>query len=215
MNVLHPPNVKSERAALPVEEPSDEQLMQAYVEGKDSCFAVLVGRYQRELFSYLRRMLVDATLAEDVFQNTFMQVHLKQRLYQAGRPFRPWLYTIATHQAIDALRRNRRHRRTSLDTERDAFQDGTPASLLDMLEAQVPDPHSLAEHNERGELVRGVVDRLADHLRSVVVLSYYQGMKYKEIAQILDIPVGTVKSRLHAAIQRLGKEWQQLGLEQA
>src|SRR5262245_30672686 len=193
-------------------EVSDEWLMKGYLEGHETCLAILIRRYERELFSYLRRLTTEASLAEDVFQNTFLQVHLKRHLYEEGRPFRPWLYTIATHQAIDALRRNRRHQRPSLDTEHDGGRFDAAQSLLDMVAADKSDPQADAERSERRELVRAAVDALAEHLRVVVVLSYYQGMKYKDIADVLDIPVGTVKSRLHTAVKRLADEWERLGL---
>ena len=76
---------------------------------------MLVHRYERELYSYLRRYLGDAAMAEDAFQGTFLQIHLKCGQFEPGRKFRPWLYTIATNQAIDAQRRNKRHRMVSLD----------------------------------------------------------------------------------------------------
>jgi RNA polymerase sigma-70 factor (ECF subfamily) len=193
-------------------EVTDEWLMKGYLEGHETCLAILIRRYERELFSYLRRLTTEACLAEDVFQNTFLQVHLKRHLYEEGRPFRPWLYTIATHQAIDALRRNRRHQRPSLDTEHDGGRFDAATSLLDMIAADKSDPHADAERSERRELVRAAVDALAEHLRVVVVLSYYQGMKYKDIADVLEIPVGTVKSRLHTAVKRLADEWGRLGL---
>jgi RNA polymerase sigma-70 factor (ECF subfamily) len=201
-----------EDAAKQVEAFSDEWLMRSYSEGNETCFSVLIQRYERELYSYLRRLLTDAAMAEDVFQNTFLQVHLKRHLYDTTRPFRPWLYTIATHQAIDAMRRNQRHQRASLDTEHENLRHDSAGSLLDMLAGNAGDPHVHAERSERSVLVRQAVDGLSEHLRAVVVLSYYQGMKYKEIADILDIPVGTVKSRLHAAIRRLGDVWEKLGL---
>src|SRR5687767_10588782 len=84
---------------------SDEDLLGRARHGDSQAFAALVKRYERELYGYLRRYVGDATLADDVFQNTFLQVYLKREQYEAGRPVRPWLYTIATHQAIDALRR--------------------------------------------------------------------------------------------------------------
>src|SRR5690606_19500070 len=81
---------------------SDEQLLIEYREtGGRELFAQLVQRYERELYSYLRRYLGDAEIAEDVFQATFLQIHLKREQFEEGRRFRPWLYTIATNQAID------------------------------------------------------------------------------------------------------------------
>lgn len=202
----------SEDAVGQVESLSDESLMHAYQKGNQTSLSVLIRRYERELFSYLRRMLPDTPLAEDVFQNTFLQIHLKRDFYEAGRPFRPWLYTVATNQAIDAMRRNQRHQRTSLNAERDSGGRGSTGSLLEMVACDQDEPDVVAERKEKRSLVRSAVNGLSDHLRPVVVLSYYQGMKYKEIAGILGIPVGTVKSRLHAAVRRLAEEWERLGL---
>lgn len=214
MNATSGQRYKRLDAAGEVDGLSDEELMQRYVTGQHWCFAVLVRRYERELYSYLRRMVLDAGMAEDVFQNTFLQVHLKRGLYQIGRPFRPWLYTVATNQAIDALRRNQRHQQASLNTEHDSDSalGASGGSLLDLVASSTPEPHAFAERNEHQALVRSAVDGLSDHLRAVVVLSYYQGMKYKEIADVLGIPVGTVKSRLHTAIRRLGEVWEELGI---
>ena len=95
---------------------TDEHILIEYRQtGDRELFAQLVYRYERELYTYLRRYLGDAQMAEDAFQGAFLQVHLKCDQFQEGRRFRPWLYTIATNQAIDARRRNKRHRMVSLD----------------------------------------------------------------------------------------------------
>src|SRR6516162_6373358 len=98
---------------------NDEDLLIRFRRGQREAFGALVRRYERELYGYLRRYLGDANLADDVFQNTFLQVYTKIGQYQAGRPVRPWLYTIVTHQAIDALRRANRHQALSLDQSRE------------------------------------------------------------------------------------------------
>ena len=186
---------------------SDEDLLIRFCKGQTEAFGVLMRRYQRELFGYLRRYLGDSTLAEDVFQNTFLQVYVKSNQYEPGRPVRPWLYTIATNQAIDALRRNGRHQALSLDQGREELVEGDAHSLMDLLESRGPSPVEAAEGQERRERIRASVDRLPDFLREVLILAYYQGLKYREIAEILDIPVGTVKSRLHAALVKLQEVW--------
>ena len=90
-------------------ETSDEALLLRYRDTGDSeAFVELVHRYERELYSYLRRYLGDSAMAEDAFQRAFLQVHLKCEQFEEGRRFRPWLYAIATNQAIDLGRRNRR-----------------------------------------------------------------------------------------------------------
>src|SRR5262249_6749489 len=137
----------------------------------------------------------------------FLQLYVKSDQYEAGRPVRPWLYTIATHQAIDALRRNGRHQAVSLDQARDESADGEIHSLMETLPGREVGPLDVAQCQEARERIRASVDRLPDFLRQVLILAYYQGLKYREIADILDIPVGTVKSRLHAAIIKLQEIW--------
>ena len=186
---------------------SDEELLERFCRGQTETFGVLVRRYERELYGYLRRYLGDASLAEDVFQNTFLQVYVKSGQYEPGRPVRPWLYTIATHQAIDAMRRNGRHQAVSLDETWAEGGEGEIAGLLELLQSRGPSPVEAATAQERREQVRASVERLPEFLRQVLILAYYQGLKYREIADILDIPVGTVKSRLHAALVKLQEAW--------
>jgi len=185
----------------------DEELLALIRKGKREAFGVLVRRYEGELYGYLRRYLGDAELAEDVFQNTFLQVFVKIKQYEQGRPARPWLYTIATNQAIDALRRANRHQAVSLDLEREETNSSDLPQLIRFLESRGTTPLDHAQGEERRQLVRASVERLPEFLRGVVVLAYYQGLKHKEISDILGIPVGTVKSRLHAALCRLHEAW--------
>jgi RNA polymerase sigma-70 factor, ECF subfamily len=184
---------------------TDESLMSRYRDdGQEAVFAELVRRYERELFRYLARYLGDPTLAEDVFQNTFLQIHLKRGLYENGRPFRPWLYAIATHQAVDALRKAGRHPTISLDQKVTPTQRESEAgSLLDLLVTEGVGPLAELQEQERQQWVRDSVERLPDVLRQTLILAYHQDLKYREIADILKIPVGTVKSRLHAALAKL------------
>jgi RNA polymerase sigma-70 factor (ECF subfamily) len=186
---------------------SDEELFGQFRNGQKEAFGTLLRRYEKELYGYLRRYLGDSDLAEDVFQNTFLQLYLKSDQYQAGRPVRPWLYTIATHQAIDALRRTGRHQALSLNQNQVELQDGEIRSLLELLETKGPGPREQAQDEETRQRVRAAVDRLPDFLKQVILLAYYQGLKYREIAEILKIPVGTVKSRLHAALVKLQETW--------
>jgi RNA polymerase sigma-70 factor (ECF subfamily) len=187
---------------------SDEQLLQNYRQDADpAVFTELVSRYQRELYNYLRRFLGDATLAEDVFQATFLQVHVKRDVFEQGRKFRPWLYTIATNQAIDAQRRNRRHRRLSLNQPQSTGE--SLGTLLDLVAGDSGDPSLAAEGSEQSAWVRGEVEALPEPLRNAVNLVYFKGMKYRDAAKVMSVPVGTVKSRLHAAIGRLGQSWRE------
>jgi RNA polymerase sigma-70 factor (ECF subfamily) len=190
-------------------EMSDEQLLLAYRSGDaDGAFETLVRRYERELYSYLFRYLGDAEMAEDAFQAAFLQVHLKRDQFEEGRSFRPWLYTIATNQSIDAQRRNRRHRILSLDRRGESQEAGEARPLIDLLVSGEPEAGENLERDERRQWVRQAVHNLPEQLRGAVILVYYQGIKYREAAEVLGIPVGTVKSRLNAALHKLSEAWQ-------
>jgi RNA polymerase sigma-70 factor (ECF subfamily) len=201
-----------EPSIRPMQQPSslsDEELLLAYREQGDSnLFSELVHRYERELYSYLRRYLGDAEMAEDAFQAAFLQVHLKCEQYEPGRAVRPWLYTIATNQAIDAQRRSRRHRMVSLD--RAGPKEGEDVGkLLDLLTSKEPTPSAQLNTAERSAWLHEAVDQLPPGLSDVIRLVYFQEMKYREAAEVLNIPVGTVKSRMHAAVAKLSEVWNQ------
>jgi len=158
---------------------SDEWLLAKYREtGNRELFEQLVRRYERELFNYLRRYLGDAEMAEDVFQATFLQVHLKCDQFEVGRRFRPWLYTVATNQAIDARRRNRRHQMVSLDRDGGGNVDGDEVGrLVNLLTSDDQDPFDRMDALERQRSVQETLEELPEHMHAVVQLVYYNGMK--------------------------------------
>lgn len=183
---------------------TDEKLMLSYCSERDGCvFEELVHRYEKELFGYLRHYLGSAEMAEDVFQQTFLQIHLKCDQFEPGRKVRPWLYTVATNQAIDYQRRNRRHRIGSLDRTVRGNNDDGMSGLAELLGGGTDTPADDAQTAEEHEALRREVDALPDLCREVVLLVYFQGLKYREAAEVLSVPVGTVKSRLHTALKRL------------
>jgi RNA polymerase sigma-70 factor (ECF subfamily) len=151
-------------------------------------------------------------MAEDAFQGTFLQVHLKRDQFESERKFRPWLYTIATNQAIDNQRRNKRHRMMSLDRKQGQSESDDVGSLMELLVNKDPGPLFQMETGERRDWIRDAVNNLPEQLRQAVTLIYYQGLKYREAADVLSIPVGTVKSRLHAALLKLNEAWRRTEL---
>ena len=179
-------------------------MLLTYRADRDSrAFAELVRRYEKELFGYLRHYLGNAEMAEDVFQQTFLQVHLKCDQFEAGRKVRPWLYTVATNQAIDYRRRNRRHRLGSLNRAVEHNAAEGAGALAELLGGAERGPADNAESAEQFDVLHQAIDALGEPSKQVVMLVYFQGLKYREAAQILSIPVGTVKSRLHAAMLKL------------
>jgi len=182
---------------------TDEDLLLEYRSTQlRGAFEELVRRYERELFNYLRHYLGNAENAEDAFQTTFMQVHLKCDQFEEGRTFRPWLYRIATNQAIDLRRRNRRHGAVSID-EGFGIGENSTVSFGECLTSNEPGPVQCSIRGEQAGQVREAVEQLPDILKQVLYLVYFQGMKYQDAAESLGIPFGTVKSRLHAAVKKL------------
>lgn len=188
---------------------NDEMLLRSYRRtGDGEAFAQLVHRYENEIYNYLRRYTGHAEMAEDAFQTTFLQVHLKCNQFDDGRKLRPWLYAIATNQAIDLQRRNRRHQAMSLNRAAGSEALDQAGQLIDLLETDETGPLTKLHVAERRSWVQNELKKLPEHLCTVVRLIYYQGLKYREAADALAIPVGTVKSRLHSAILKLTEAWQ-------
>ena len=183
---------------------SDEDLLVRYAQGGTrEAFEELVHRYEHELFSYLRNYMHSVHLAEDVFQTVFLQVHLKCREFDPQRQFRPWLYRIATHRAIDLLRKHRRWSSARL-----GLAGGTRISsgeALEVADVRSPGPGQRLEAAENLEQLQLLAESLSARLRDVVVLVILRGLTYQKTADVLRIPLGTVKSRLHKAISRLRK----------
>lgn len=198
------PRRRSKRPAV-----SDEELLLRFREQGDvRAFDQLVHRYEGELYRYLHHYVGDSQAAEDLFQATFLKVYQKADQFESGRRIRPWLYSIATHLAIDWFRKAERRRAVSLDRQHaEGVSETDDGTLLELLEAATPGPASEAEARERRERVRQTVDQLPEELRAAAILVFFQGLKYAEVAEILDIPLGTVKSRIHSALKRLNTAW--------
>ncbi|MDA8375492.1 MAG: sigma-70 family RNA polymerase sigma factor [Planctomycetia bacterium] len=184
---------------------TDEQLVAKFVAGDEAAFAQLVQRYQRELFSFLQRFINEAALAEDLFQETFIQVYRSAATFDSKRRFRPWLFTIAANKARDYLRANLRRGTQSLDNV--AGHDEQQATFMDLMESDTPSAPERLMDMEDAAAVRKIIARMPQMYREVLLLSYYHRFAYKEIAEMLDIPLGTVKSRLHSALAMFGEAW--------
>jgi RNA polymerase sigma-70 factor (ECF subfamily) len=185
----------------------DEELLVEYArKGTRQAFEELVRRYERPLYSYLRRYLGDTGLAEDAFQATFLTVHLRRNEFDPRRPFRPWVYRIARTRAIDLFRRNRRHNRLILDARSQGHEPGAERRPLEELpDVRALSPADRLEMGEDRERLGRLVDSLPARLRGVLVQVMLRGVSYQEAADTLGIPLGTVKSRLHEALLRLRK----------
>jgi RNA polymerase sigma-70 factor (ECF subfamily) len=188
---------------------SDADLLRRYLDGDGEAFASLISRYQRELFNFLARFTGDASLAEDVFQETFLQLHLSAGAFDTTRRLKPWLFTIAANKARDAMRSRMRRQSVSLDAAVAGSQDDL-TTYADLMPANVPAPDESALNLEDRQTVTKIIEEMPENLRLVLLLSYFNELPYKEIAETLNVPLGTVKSRLHAAIRLFARRWKAL-----
>lgn len=188
---------------------TDEQLLEAYRFGDKGSFGNLVERYQRELFHFLVRFLGDRAAAEDVFQETFLQVHQSAEQFDPQRRFRPWLFTIAANKARDLMRSQARRPTNPLQASISPGDDES-GQFIDLMESTAQLPSEPMEQEELQRMVQGTVMNMPDHLREILLLSYFHQFPYKQISDILNIPLGTVKSRLHAAVAYFADRWRTL-----
>jgi RNA polymerase sigma-70 factor (ECF subfamily) len=188
---------------------SDEHLLADYRHGDRDAFTKLVSLYERELYHFLVRFLGDRAAAEDVFQETFLQIHRSADQFNPQRRFRPWLFTIAANKARDLMRSQARHPTDPLQASISPGDDDS-GEYIDLMRVIESSPGEPLEYRELQEAVRKTVMSMPDRLREILLLSYFHQFPHKQISDILDIPLGTVKSRLHAAVAHFAGRWRKM-----
>ncbi len=185
---------------------TDGELLDSYTDGEEAAFREIVTRYKNSLYAFLRLFLNRHELVEDVFQETFLQLFTSRESFDRNRPLRPWLFTIAANKAKDALRKWQRTNAIPIGT----MGDSDDLSFDDVLNTVTSDktmPYEELQKNETAFRVRQIIADMPDNLREILILAYFNRFSYKQMAEILSIPIGTVKSRLHTAVGRFAKEW--------
>jgi RNA polymerase sigma-70 factor (ECF subfamily) len=185
---------------------SDGELLIRYTEGEEAAFREIVNRYKNGLYAFLRMFLNRRELVEDVFQETFLQLFTSKDSFDTERPLRPWLFTIAANKAKDALRKWQRKNAipigTMTDSEELSFDD-----ILNSVSSDETLPYDELQKDETALRVRRIISDMPENLREILIFAYFNRFSYKQMAEILSIPIGTVKSRLHTAVGRFAKEW--------
>ena len=185
---------------------TDGELLSLYTDGEEAAFREIVNRYKNGLYAFLWLFLNRRELVEDVFQETFLQLFSSRESFDRTRPLRPWLFTIAANKAKDALRKWRRTSAISIGTMADS-EDFSFEDVLNIISSDDTMPYEKLQKNETALRVRQIIADMPENLREMLVLAYFKRFSYKQMAKILSIPIGTVKSRLHTAVGRFAKEW--------
>jgi RNA polymerase sigma-70 factor (ECF subfamily) len=180
---------------------TDEQMMwRVKLQDDAQAFARLMARWEGPIQRLCARMTGDLHRAEDLTQTVFVRVFAGRGDWEPRARFSTFLWRIALNLCHDELRKTRRRGECSLEALVEAG-----AGDLDGLAGEEPPPDVQAETRERGELVRRALLKLAPHYRAVLALRHYERLKFQEIAAVLDIPEGTVKSRMAEALTQLGR----------
>jgi RNA polymerase sigma-70 factor, ECF subfamily len=177
---------------------SDEQLMwRVKMEDDPEAFGALVARWQTRIQNLCTRMTGDSHRGEDLAQETFARLFARRGVYESSAKFSTFLWRVASNLCYDELRRIRRRREHPFDRDHRELDDVEFA-------IETPGPDTQCAEQEQAEAVRGALQQLAEPYRVVVVLRHYEGLKFREIAAVLDIPEGTVKSRMAEGLHQLG-----------
>jgi len=185
-------------------EHSDEALIKAHRRGDPAAFGELVRRYADPLLGYLRRRSVNRQQAEDCFQETFLKVHRKAATFRSRGRFKSWLYSIATNVAIDGLRKaGREPQMISLNKYDDCGESDVLESTMAVEEEKSSDPFEAAVLAEQKVQVQQAIEQLPERQQAALILAYYQGLTYREVAETLGCSVGTVKTQVFRALKKL------------
>ncbi len=189
--------------------PEEVRLVEACQEGDSAAFNLLVWRWEKPLYNFIYKYVGDATLAEDLVQDTFVRMLKSIRRYSHQGSFSTWLYRIAVNLCKDHLKR----KRVPMVSLHDYYTTGTGERVY--VQDRVADERTRTDAglnaDEREELVRRLLTSLPEEQRIVILLKEYQELTFREIADVLDVPEGTIKSRLYHALRSMRESLERLG----
>ncbi|QHN02728.1 sigma-70 family RNA polymerase sigma factor [Granulicella sp. WH15] len=175
----------------------DADLVAALKAGSETAFAVLISQYSQPIYSLIARSLQDPADAADITQEVFIKVFRSIGSFHGEASLRTWLYRIALREASNQRRWWTRHKRQELTIDEQAeTEDGDGISLAETLPDSRPSPYEQASQSQVKIRIEDALRKLPEVYRTVIVLREIEGFAYEEIAEILDVPAGTVKSRL-------------------
>jgi RNA polymerase sigma-70 factor, ECF subfamily len=181
---------------------SDQEVVLMARNGREAAYRELIRRYERPIFALLFRMVRDRELAEDLAQETFIKALNAIESYRPEFKFSSWIFKIANNAAIDHLRR-RELDTLSLDGSPHAATPEAMQATALQIGARQESPLDAVEAKELGGAIEAAIGRLRPEYRSCILLRHVEGRAYEEIAEILDLPLGTVKTYIHRARNEL------------
>jgi RNA polymerase sigma-70 factor, ECF subfamily len=183
-------------------EPDDLELMERFRSGDRAALPDLVDRHHGSLVRYFYLQSRSRETAEDLAQEVWIRVIRHRHNYRPTARFQTYLFAIARNLWIDRYR-SRKAAPPTVSADREVGSEEEAPRLGDLIPSREAEPSERASVHEEAERVRAALERLPPGLRDVFELGEVRGLRYQDVAEILDIPVGTVKSRMHAAVQKL------------
>ncbi len=173
---------------------ADLEIINRVRAGDVDAYGVLVKRYQDRIYSVVFNYIHNREDASDIVQDSFVKAYMKLQTFDSESAFYTWLYRIAINAAIDHIRKKKSRNVESLDDDKFTESNFEPVS-----KDGSADPERVAIRSEQAAILRKALDSLSDKLKAVAVLHDVEGLSQEEVAQVLGIPVGTVKSRVSRA----------------
>ena len=191
---------------------TDHELIALARTGSEKAYRELLDRYQRPVFSLVYRMVRDQELAEDLAQETFVKVFNHLDRFNPKYKFSSWIFKIASNLAIDTLRK-REPDTVSLDGSRHAETPDEIESSRITVESRDENPEEFLEAKELGQEIEQAIGKLRPEYRTAILLRHVEGRAYEEIAEIMSLPLGTVKTFIHRARGELRETLAHLRIE--
>ena len=182
-------------------EKPDEALMLQLQAGDLRSFDTLVRRWEKPLLNYCYRMVNDIGLAEDLRQEVFLRIYRAAKTYRPTAQFSTWMYRIATNVCLDTLAKQQHRKERSIDSSLESESEDFDERLIDPSDT----PDAVMLKKEIKDRVRSALVRLPEDQRVVVIMRHYNGMKFHEIAAIMERPISTIKSRMAAGMECLNQ----------
>ena len=195
--------------SIPPVPPDDHTLVQRARSGDERAFRLLVERYQKKVYAVALGMVKDREEAMDVVQEAFVKVHRSLDTFKADATFYTWLYRITVNVCIDVIRRRGAMRSDSVEFDERVGHDLAEANLGAVSSQLGSNPEKAVLQRELGEKIQAALEQIPEKHRAILLLRELDGLSYEELAQVLEIPKGTVMSRLfhaRAKVQKLLSE---------
>ncbi len=196
---------ETQRGVSRAASPSDEEAISRAKRGDHAAFRVLVERYQQRVYRLALRILRDEEMARDAVQDAFLKVYASLGRFEGRSSFYTWLYRVVLNLCLDLRRRDRSSRHVEWAEEHTPLSEGADPDSEEPMEGAPPSPHHVLERAELRERMAAAIEELPDAARRTLLLREVDGLSYEEIAEALEIPKGTVMSRLHYARRRMQK----------